>query len=170
MPQQPQRDPIRAFQRKSVAGRRVGENARCTCGESRAEALISGSNPIVCAACQRVQSGKSVLDAHHVAGRANDSVTIPVPVNDHRAELSTAQQDWPLRTLQNPTGSPLLKGAACIRGASDTIFYIIKNLLLWIADMLELLDSIMTAMHGENWWRDTELENFAPEKSTHVKP
>jgi hypothetical protein len=97
-------------------------------------------------------------------------VTIAVPANDHRAILSVAQYDWPVSTLQNPTGSPLLKGAACIRGASDTILYIIKNLLLWIADMLELLDSTISAKHGQNWWRDTELEKFAPERSSNDKP
>jgi hypothetical protein len=169
MPERPKRDPIRAFQRKAVAARRVGENARCACGEARAEALIPGSDPITCAKCQRTSKGQSITDDHHIAGKANSPVTIQVPVNDHRADLSIAQYDWPMNTLKNPTGSPLLKAAACVRGASDTIFYIIQTLLLWIPDMLEMLDSLMTAMHGDNWWRGTELEQFAPENSSNVE-
>jgi hypothetical protein len=37
---QPQRDPIKAYQRKSTAARRVGNNNRCRCGETRVEALV----------------------------------------------------------------------------------------------------------------------------------
>jgi hypothetical protein len=166
----PTRDPIQAYERKSVAARRVGEGTRCTfCGEARAEALISGSNPMICTECQRRTNGQSVLDDHHVAGRANSPVTVRVPVNDHRADLSVAQYEWPTETLENRDGSPLLKGAACIRGGTDMIFYVIKECLLWIADMLETLDSIMVATQGRNWWRDTELEKFAPEKSSNDK-
>src|SRR5215467_9967630 len=96
----PQTDPIAAYQRKTAAARRIGQNAQCICGEKRPEALITGSVPIICAACKRKQEGKATMDDHHAFGEANDSATtIPVPVNDHRAELSVAQQDWPKRTL-----------------------------------------------------------------------
>jgi hypothetical protein len=164
-----QNDPVQTYQRKAIAARRVGANARCGCGEARAEALVSGSNPIVCAECQRKSKGQCTSDDHHIAGKANNPATIPIPANDHRAELSTAQYNWPRRTLENPSGSPLLHGAACIRGASDTIFHIIKTLLLWIADLLELADSKMTELHGPNWWRNTDLEKFAPERSSNGK-
>jgi hypothetical protein len=52
------------------------------------------------------------MDAHHVAGKANSPITVPVPVNDHRACLSVAQADWPKSTLMNAHGSPLLAAAA----------------------------------------------------------
>jgi hypothetical protein len=165
----PRRDPIRAHQRRQAAARRVGENARCACGETRPEALIAGSKPMICAECQRKSEGKDITDDHHPAGKANSPITIPVPANDHRAELSTVQYDWPDETLENPDGSPILKGAACIRGSTDVIFYIIKEFLLWVADMLEVLDSFMVATHGQNWWRGTELEKFAPKRSTNAK-
>lgn len=165
----PKRDPIRAHQRKATAARRVGENARCACGETRPEALIAGSKPMICAECQRRTKGKNTMDKHHPAGKANSPITIPVPANVHRAELSTAQYDWPEETLENPDGSPLLKGAACIRGATDVIFCIIKELLLWIAEMLEAFDSFMVTTQGPKWWRNTELEKFTPKRSTNAE-
>ena len=71
-----------------------------------------------------------------------------MPVNDHRAELSVAQHDWPKQTLQNPDGSPLLRGAACVRGFIDQFFYLIKKLLLWIPEMLEALDAFLAEKLG----------------------
>jgi hypothetical protein len=67
------------------------------------------------------------MDAHHVAGKANSPVTVPVPVNDHRACLSVAQADWPKSTLMNVHGSPLLAAAACVRGFVDMVFYLIER-------------------------------------------
>lgn len=100
-------------------------------------------------------------DDHHPYGKANSSITIPVPVNDHCAELSTAQQDWPKRTLQNPEGSPLLKAAACIRGFIDTILCLIKSGLHWVADMLEATDAFLAQKFGSKYWKGTPLEPFA---------
>ena len=91
----PKRDPEAAHAREVTAARRVGPNAKCACGETRPEALIAGSKPIICAECQRKKEGKTTKDDHHVAGEANSPVTIPMPVNDHRAELNVAQYDWP---------------------------------------------------------------------------
>jgi hypothetical protein len=147
----PPRDPIAAYQRKAVAERRIGKNKRCACGESRPEALITGTKPIICAACQRQKRGIAIMDNHHVAGRANSPVTISVPVNDHRAELNTLQYDWPKLTRENPHGSPLLKMAACVRGFIDTIIHLVEKLLGWIPKTLELLDAVLTSLFGQ-WW------------------
>src|SRR5271155_2369537 len=100
----PQRDPGAAHQRKAAAARRFPPNSQCACGEMRPEAFVPKSNPVICAACDRTMRGMTTLDNHHVAGQSNSRVTIPVPVNDHRAELSVAQYDWPKRTLENPDG------------------------------------------------------------------
>jgi hypothetical protein len=166
MEELPQRDPIRADQRRAASARRVGINARCACGETRPEALVVGIKPVICAECQRKKQGKCIMDNHHIAGKANSPATIAVPVNIHRAELSTAQYDWPKETLANPEGSPLLKGAACIRGASDLIVRIIKDLILWIAEMLEILDSYLITALGQTWWVNTELSRFVSKKSS----
>jgi hypothetical protein len=159
----PQRDAVSAYQRKATAARRVGRNKECACGEKRPEALIAGSTPVICAACKRKKEGKTVVDEHHVFGKANDAnTTIPVPINDHRAELSRAQQDWPNKTLQNPNGSPLLAGASRVRGFVDTIVYLIEQGLLWIAAMLEALDAFLERALGPKWWCGTPLAQFAP--------
>lgn len=167
MKQVPKSDPIAAFQRQTTSALRLGLGARCSCGESRPEALISNSNPISCAGCDRARRGKAGTDNHHVAGKANNSTTIPIPVNDHRARLSVAQYDWPKQTRENPDGSPLLAAAACIRGFIDTITYVIDTilhlidkLLLWIPEMLEGYDAFLVKALGRKYWLNTELEQF----------
>ena len=99
-------------------------------------------------------------DDHHPAGRANSPITIPVPVNDHRAELSPAQYDWPKSTLENPTGSPLLARAACIRGFVDTNFYLVEKLLLPHAEFCELMEGFLTEKYGPDWSLGLELEKL----------
>ena len=131
-------DPIQKFQRKATAARRVGVDARCvTCDESRPEALIAGSKPIICAKCQRAQKGHTTMDNHHPAGKANSPVTIPIPVNDHRAILSVAQYDWPMETLENPTANSHLQMAALIRAYLDGRRYLEEKLLRPVIERLE---------------------------------
>ena len=79
------------------------------------------------------------MDDHHVAGRANSPITIPVRANDHRAVLSPAQFEWPQDTLENPEGLETLKAAACIRGVADTYDYLANTLLRPVAELLEKL-------------------------------
>jgi hypothetical protein len=160
----PQRDPGAAHVRKAKAARRVGPNAQCACGESRPEALIANRNPITCAACDRKKKGKTPIDNHHPFGKANNPTTIPVPVNDHRAELSEAQYDWPKETRENPDGSPLLAGAACIRGVIDTVVYLVRKGLLWIAEALEWLHGHLVTHFGPKWWIGTPLEKLVPKQ------
>src|SRR5215467_6633175 len=154
----PTRDPRDAHRRKVVAARRVGIGARCSCGEDRPEALIAGSNPTICAACQRAMKERGTMDDHHFAGRANHRATVSIPVNDHRADLSGSQAEWPKSTLRNTEGSPLLAGAACVRGFIDTILYLIEKGLLWLADMLEKLDQVLLKKLGPKWWVNTEID------------
>jgi hypothetical protein len=104
--------------------------------------------------------GHAATDKHHVAGSANHPVTVKIPVNDHRAILSTAQYDWPKKTLENPTGDPLRAAAACIRGLIDTIRYLCEQLLEWIVKMLECLSDYLMERLGPEWWLDTPLAHF----------
>ncbi|HEY7405867.1 MAG TPA: hypothetical protein VIB39_20245 [Candidatus Angelobacter sp.] len=102
------------------------------------------------------------MDNHHVFGKSNDpNTTIPVPVNDHRAELSLVQQDWPKATLRNKDSSPLLAAAGRIRGFVDTMNYLQKG-LLWAAEILEALDAFLARKVGDKWWRGTPLDQFDP--------
>jgi len=153
-----------AFQRQSSAARRIGQDKKCKCGEDRPLALVAGSNPTTCASCSREKRGQSPFDEHHPAGRANHPATVPVWVNDHRARLTEAQYDWPEETWENPAGSPTLAGAACIRGYCETSDYFAGQLLLRNAAMLERLDRFLTKKLGPNWWRETEIEEFAPKR------
>lgn len=164
-------DPIRQYQRKATAARRIGGGRHCACGESRPEALVAGSKPVVCAACARKEQGQTTQDNHHPAGKANNPATIPVPVNDHRAELSPAQYDWPKKTRENPDGSPLLAAAACIRGYVNTTDYLRETLMLENPEMLERLDAFLVDKLGRKWWVGTELEAFARKRrKSNVSP
>ena len=158
----PPRDPRAVYRRKLVRERVLGVNAQCKCGESRPEALIPDRKPVICMACDRRARGSSDRDDHHITGEANSPITINAPVNDHEAELSTPQRDWPRRTLENPDGSPLLSAAAHVRGFVDTLIYLIKTLLLWIAYLLEHLDTMLEEKWGKKYWKGTKLEAFEP--------
>jgi hypothetical protein len=168
-PKIPLRDPIGNHRRKAIAARRIGLGAVCACGEERPHALIPNVKPPICAACQRIALGKATEDDHHVAGNANNPTTIPIRVNNHRAELSTAQADWPQSTRNNIEASPLLAAAACVRGFVDTVLYLIQEILLWVADLLEMLDRFQVKKLGPRWWIGTEIEPFAPRKKRNAK-
>jgi hypothetical protein len=160
----PKRDPIAAQQRQVAAARRVGLDRQCASGEGRPEALIANREPTLCSACERESKGKTTMDNHHVAGKANSPITISVPVNDHRAELSVGQHDWPKETRENPDGSPLLAAAGCVRGFMDTVIYLVNQLLLWIPELLERLDAFLGEALGPKWWLDTPLEGLVPKR------
>jgi hypothetical protein len=160
-----QRDPIASFERESRAARRVGHGNKChLCDERRPLALVPGSQPTICASCQRCKIGYSKFDEHHPAGEANDSTTLPIPVNGHRAVLSPQQYEWPPETWENPSGSPVLASAACMRGYCETESYLLASLLLPKAEMLEALDKFLLARFGPDWWVGTEMECFAPKR------
>ena len=155
-------DPMNGAARQSQSRRRVGDDAACPCGEKRPEALIAGRKPTVCYECDAKQRGKCIFEAHHVAGRANDPTTIDIPVNDHRAELSIDQYDWPHRTLQNPDRSPLLAMSGCIRGFMATTYYLMERLLGWIPPQLETLDAFLCEQWGPQWWLKVTLRQLPP--------
>lgn len=171
MPRKPsRRDPIRDFARKATAARRFGEGKKCGCGEERPEALVPGSNTLECFECERRRRGKATEDQHHVAGKANDTTTVQVSVNDHRARLSIDQYDWPKDTLENPHGSPLLAGAARNRGFVDTNAYLQEKLLIRNAEMFECLDKYLIDVLGPKWWENTPLAQYAPKPKRDAAP
>lgn len=113
---------------------------------------------MICAKCHRIKNGKSPYDWHHVAGKNNSPVTLTVPVNEHRAEFSVMQQDWPKKTLENKNGSFLLAGAASIRGM-DNLFTL---LLLPAAERLEYLESFLAEIIGPKW--SEEFDQYVNER------
>jgi len=85
-----------------------------------------------------------------------------VEVNDHRAELSVSQLNWPKEMLQNPRGCPVIAVAARIQGFAETLIHLLEKLILWIPEMLMGLSSFLKNELGEKWWIGTPLERFAP--------
>ena len=85
-------------------------------------------------------------------------------MNDHRAVLSPAQYEWPQETWDNPFASPILAGAACMRGYCETNDYLVASLLIPKVEMLEALEEFLKKQLGPEWWVGTELERFAPKR------
>jgi hypothetical protein len=117
-----------------------------------------------CFACQRKQRGHTIFDLHHPAGEANSPGRTPIWVNDHVAELSVLQRDWPKETRENPDRSPLLAAAGRTRGYTETNAYLADKLLRQNAEMLEALDAHLVERLGPKWWIGTPLEKFAPKQ------
>src|SRR4051812_21663153 len=100
------RDPIGADVRKLRRARRLGPNAACVvCGETNPEQL------------QRV--ARSLLERHHLAGRANDSELTVVVCRNHHAQLSEAQRDSGTQLQQDRSRRPARRTAALLRGLAD---------------------------------------------------
>jgi hypothetical protein len=156
----PKRDPSSAFTREAIARRRIGDK-KCVCGETRPLAFANRRAKL-CGECKRKRRGHKTTDDHHVAGKANGPITIPVQVNDHHARLSVDQMDWPKETRENPDGSPLLAAAGAIRGFVDTVVYLLEKLLLRHAEILEKIDAYLVRTLGRKWWLKTDLKQFAP--------
>jgi hypothetical protein len=139
--------------RKEKQIRRLGVRLpRCkSCGQSKVAALTGTEPNIICYECQAKNFGRSPIEKHHIAGRSNDSFTVSIPANDHRV-LSDRQIDWPLETLRNPNGDPVLKVSATIRGWSDILHEIIEHILGWIPEFLEALAAFLVEKLGNRWW------------------
>lgn len=163
MPTRRNPNPIATDARRAAAIRRAASRRCSVCGESRPEALLLKIEIVICAACARRRSGKASVDFHHVAGEANSPVTIAVPVNDHRAELSPAQYEWPTQTQRNPEQSPLIAAAGMLRGFADLFLYLCDKYILFIAALLETLDTYLRNTLGPKWWLGTALEQWAPQ-------
>ena len=139
--------------RRAQRRRRFGPDARCAiCGESDPIALVGSG---LCYGCQVERAGKPDVEQHHVAGRHNSDVTVPLPLNEHRL-ASDMQQDLPQRALRNPDSSPLLKASSSIRGFLDILRLIIDRVLGWIPEYLEKLDTSLTSLFGQRWWMELD--------------
>lgn len=161
-----QGDALARQHRLAMAERCLGRQRECVlCREARALALERRTNPRLCTECRKTGEGKNIMEQHHIAGRANSEITISIRANDHRAQLSEDQRDWPQETLRNPDGSPLLAAAACIRGFTDTLLYLAEEFLLWVADLLERLHAHLVEKHGPKWWANTEIEKVEQKRN-----
>lgn len=138
------------------------DKATCSaCGETNPCALVAKTHQSICYECQNKQEGKTGVEHHHIAGRANSEVTVSIPANDHRV-LSDWQQEWPASTLRNPDGSPLLGAAAALRGWLDVLKLLIDRALGWIPVCLEVLDTALCEHIDPAWWRLPAFRGCCP--------
>ncbi len=73
---------------------RLGEDACCeACGESTLTHLVKVIGLVLCQCCLSVARRRTVLEAHHIAGRHEGPVLL-VCGNCH-SELSELQRAWP---------------------------------------------------------------------------
>jgi hypothetical protein len=144
-------------QRLAVLGTRTPRCPVDDCTETDPFALTDTDPDIVCYEHQNNAAGRPVVEAQHVAGQHNSDVTVPMLGNDHRVADSYKQHDWPVATLRNPHGSPLLKAAATLRGWLDLLRVVIDRAMGWIPVFLEKLDAALTVLHGPQWWVALDL-------------
>jgi hypothetical protein len=143
------RDPSTAHVRRAIASRRLGENARCGCGEAETFALIEGRKPATCFECDRLKKGESIMDRHHIAGRNNSPLTISIPANLHRI-LSERQHDWARRLLENPDGDSLIEIAGMVQGLIDLLDCLLERCLRPIPAALLRIADAQTQHDKEN--------------------
>lgn len=147
-----ERSAVGAWLLGTRAQRRVGLDAVCaTCGkERRPFALISGSTPPCCFACDRLAQGRMPFEYNHVFGHRNSDLTIRYPVNDHRAVLSVKQYHWPPGVLENPNGSPLRASVAQSEGLYDNIEHMLAEHKVDNARLVRI-EELLTTVYGSDW-------------------
>ena len=138
---------------------RLGASASCeTCNEIDPRSLQRSCDRILCAECRLEQEGQHRYELHHPAGRHNDGFVIPMHANAH-AIMSDYQQDWPVRTLQNPDGDPLRRRAAWWRAIRDLLDHQAQEAEA-IAVELEDLAEFLSEEYRPDWstsyaqWRE----------------
>ena len=128
----------------------------CGCGENDPFALTGTYPNILSYDCRNEADGRSVIEQQHVAGRHNRRETVAMLGNDHRV-ADSHKVTWPVETLRNPTGSPLLKAAASLQGWLDLLRVVIDRTVGWVPAMLEKLHDWLVAEHGPQYWVGMEL-------------
>lgn len=128
---------------------------RCSvpgCPETDPLALTGVHPEILCYEHYALRNDRPWLEEHHLAGRANDEITVAIPGNDHRSISERQSGSWSRETLRNPDGSPLLKAAAAIRGWMDVLWLILERSVSWVPEFLEQLDAWLAVEIGPRWW------------------
>ena len=152
-------------ERKEKYLRRLGtRDARCKfCGETRPAALQGTAPNIVCYECRQTRIGRSPIEKHHIAGRRNDSFTIPLIVNDHRV-ASDLQNDWPEKTLRNPSSSPLRTNAARVRGLADFLLIVSIRRITAIIKSLTETNDWLEQEFGPDLWQKVDSNQTGNER------
>jgi hypothetical protein len=127
--------------------------------------LVRGTKPIRCTACERERNGKAATDEHHVASKNNHPLTVTVPVNERRAILDGDADGLEQDDAGEPERVPaIMAAAAVLRGAVDTILYLIDKGIDWVIALMETLSKFCANVWGDGWWNNTPLAAFAPSR------
>jgi hypothetical protein len=138
------------------------DRPRCGCGETDPFALTGAYPSIVCYECQAEAAGRRRVEQQHVAGRHNRPETVAMLGNDHRVADAYKHIDWPVDTLRNPDGSPLLRAAACVRGWLDLLRLVIDRTVGWVPAFLEHLNTWLNVQLGARWWDGLDFDTGMP--------
>jgi hypothetical protein len=131
-------DPIGRDARKSRRDRRLGSNAACVvCGKQ---------NPV---ALMRVN--RSLLEEHHVAGRANDDLLVAIICRNCHAVLSEGQRDSSLELCHANERTSLEQLESVLLGLSD-FFDQLGQSMRQRADELDQIISQLDHNHPD--WRN----------------
>ena len=107
--------------------------------------LCGEQNP---AALTRVD--RSLLEDHHLAGRANDKTLVAIVCRNCHAGLSEAQRDSGIGLHHDAERVPLEQAEAVLRGLADFFEQLVKTLRQW-ADEIARTVSLLDHHHPE--WR-----------------
>ena len=121
--------------------------------------LIEKSSPTICYECHARQRGLTGTENDHMAGRNNSDITVQEIGNNHRA-LSDMQGDWPVETLQNPSGNPLIAIAGALRRFLDLLQFYIDRVIDGLPQAVETLNTCLVSIHGEDWWHQPAFAPF----------
>ena len=144
----------RAAAKLEMRRRRHGGGAsRCTatgCTETDPRGLTGAGDAVLCAEHRAAAAGRARSELHHVAGRRNSHVVVPLLGNWH-AQLSHEQMGWPPELLRNPEADPLLRAIAAVRGSRETTTVILDEVLGPLEFELSNLRDFLADAAGPDW-------------------
>jgi hypothetical protein len=157
--------------RTTRRARSLGPDSRCVrCGCTEVTALVrrkrGGHHVILCYECAQARAVRRTIEGHHLLGKVNDSATIPVPGNAHRA-LSDLQLDRPAALRDNPDRDPLVWLAQMCEALKEHFIYWVEWLDR-IAAWLLALSQRLRAQFGAAWWTLLGLPPFWAEGAVNI--
>jgi hypothetical protein len=122
----------------------VRRDARCERCKDGRHLKRTPDGRVLCYACRRLETGGSVVERDHVAGRASlGGLLVDLRANDHRTvtdlRIRLGIDDWP-----NAEGNPLLVLAHVLAG--------IASLLFLFGDWLVTVTAELNHALGPLWW------------------
>jgi len=134
-------DPIRTDARNAARDRRHGSDAACgLCGYRNPDALV--------------RVNRTLLEAHHVFGRANDAeLTVPLCRNCH-AETTEAQLAAGVRFSQPPT--LLHQLASALASLAGLLVALGDRFAFWAAALAALLGKLDHEMPAWRSWPEAQ--------------